>query len=341
MLWETYHTVNDTKAWINKIRCGISYTRWERGWARYARKSMEESPSKNVRAKSAVYSGTMPFSVEEYVGETKRGIPDRSKGHVRKAENKGRKQMLHKKMAKMGSHKMTWTGVHMWDRPTEKFERLREEGRRIWERDASLNTLGTEKWNDRKGSSGLVMLGRRKRFRVVKRLVRKGERREEDEVQAEKKDRRDEECRKRAGLMSMLARMARRPWKDTPELKEQKTAKKIKGMSHKELKRVVRMLYDAMDSTSRSIATANLRLCLKERKDVVFSRLVIRSPAMRETSAQKTMRAWAKSWCNWWETKKEMLVILNMDITESASKSISGILENASRKGYKKEEELK
>lgn len=103
----------------------------------------------------------------------------------------------------------------------------------------------------------------------------------------------------------------------------------------------MRMLHEAMDTTSRSIAAKNLRLCLANRKDILFLKFVAKSPALRSEKAKNELKKWLKRWSNWWEKEKEILVILDVTMTEAASKSVIGILENAGKRGYDEEETMK
>ena len=61
-----------------------------------------------------------------------------------------------------------------------------------------------------------------------------------------------------------------------------KPKEKLRKMSKPELKRVVRMLHDAMDRTSRSIAESNLRWCLRRETSVVFTKVNLLVAALQE-----------------------------------------------------------
>lgn len=128
--------------------------------------------------------------------------------------------------------------------------------------------------------------------------------------------------------------MARRPWKDKPDPLEQKTPAKLVNMNHTKIKRMSRMVHDAMDTTCRSIALKNVKLCLKTRKDVVWMRIVIKAPAMGEEKSKGKRLAWLKGWSNWWETKKQVLIVPDAQVAERAPRSVSSILENANKRGY-------
>ena len=191
----------------------------------------------------------------------------------------------------------------------------------------------------------MVVVGRRKRFRLFMRLV---PRRAKAPISGAKlrRERRDVESKKRGGLLSMLARMARRPWKQKKkggrkEEKVMKTEEKLKALSKAELKQVVRMLHGSMDRTSRSIAESNLRLCLRHDPSIVFTKLCLSSPIFKDEEAKRLVTGWLKSWAAWWEKEKGVLVILDLVVTERASCWILTSLENAKEQAYKTLEEKK
>ena len=192
----------------------------------------------------------------------------------------------------------------------------------------------------------MVVVGRRKRFRLFMRLV---PRRAKAPISGAKlrRERRDVESKKRGGLLSMLARMARRPWRkkrkkgEKREEKMMRTEEKLKAMSKAELKRVVRMLHESMDRTSRSIAEANLRLCMRHDPSVVFTKLCLSSPLFKDEEAKRLVTGWLKSWAAWWEKEKGVLVVLDLVVTERASSSILTSLENAKEQAYLPMEEKK
>ena len=118
------------------------------------------------------YSGTSRFSKSEYTGETGQGIDNRLRQHVHKGEKGKNKAKLYRFMKGIGAHQMTWTPSFMWKNCVEKYRRMREEGRTSYERASRLNELGTERIEDKQSRTGLLVLGRRKRFRLATRLAR-------------------------------------------------------------------------------------------------------------------------------------------------------------------------
>ena len=111
--------------------------------------------------------------------------------------------------------------MRMWSQKQEKYVRMRSEGRMMWERGSSLNQRGTERMGDKETKSGILMFGRRKRFRLVKRLVQLrrstmlGVGAAEAVVSA--KERQEKERQQRGPLMAMAVRPSRRPWEKEVE----------------------------------------------------------------------------------------------------------------------------
>ena len=133
---------------INFMRSTISPCRWERAWASYVgRVWMEETPVWEWGDGACVYALTIPYSRQEYLGESKIGPFQRWKGHLSKALMGG-KQAVYKMMDKMNAYKCVLTPLYMWGRMTTKVERLKEEGRLIWERNAKMNMKGTQHGGD-------------------------------------------------------------------------------------------------------------------------------------------------------------------------------------------------
>ena len=90
----------------------------------------------------------------------------------------------------------------------------------IWERDPSLSHVGTEVMRTQDTRMGACVFGRRRRWRLVKRLVIK-ERGEHHHVvnlgSAAKAQAREEALRLRKQMSAIAACMARRPFKYTAE----------------------------------------------------------------------------------------------------------------------------
>ena len=103
------------------------------------------------------------------------------------------------------------------------------------------------------------------------------------------KKRRYAEAKERGQVTSMIARMGRRPWKIQDGFDDLRTAKTIRGMKKQELKRVVRALNESVDTTTKSIAEANMKKILRKRSDVVFLNVAVGSPISRTEGTKRAV----------------------------------------------------
>jgi len=152
----------------------MSDKRWEKSWSEYVWKSWRKSPGTwDWDAQHCVYVMTVPFSKMEYIGETTRKVFTRWRGHIRKL--KTGTQQLYATMRNVGIFRSVITPLVCWDFVTEKVERLREEGKHIWNRTASLNTRGRQEGGEirKVGGGSTVLFGQRRRYRPVKQLREK------------------------------------------------------------------------------------------------------------------------------------------------------------------------
>jgi hypothetical protein len=156
------------------LRCQCSAIKREVDWAKFTRRAwFEDSGTFDLFANDAVYGITFQNSAAEYEGETKVGTEKRAKTHTQKSWSKGKKHRLQRWLATTGSHKGTFTPHRTWNRPTTKVQRLKQEGRYIWERQGSLNESGTQSWQDKSNARWDVVFGRRQRFRLFARFEAK------------------------------------------------------------------------------------------------------------------------------------------------------------------------
>jgi hypothetical protein len=76
---------------------------------------------------------------------------------------------VYKMMDKMNAYKCVLTPLYMWGRMTTKVERLKVEGRLVWERNAKTNMKGTQHGGDfRAGQVQVLYAGPIRRKPVLK-----------------------------------------------------------------------------------------------------------------------------------------------------------------------------
>lgn len=353
-LWELFFELRRLKVFINFFRARVSRNRKDREWAAFIRRAwFEDSEVFDLLASDLVYSATVPFTTLEYEGETKVGVESRTKSHIGNSTGSGKKSTLGKVLSKLGAGAAVFTPAFMWSGRTTKHARLKQEGLYIWERQGSMNTLGTERW-DSTSKRTQVVLGRRRRFRLFKRFVKLKKVTLVDGAEVQtlsakcedrkvRQQRHDDESKRRGRLVGVVARMARRPWKaaiDHLPLPSLKTVQNIAEMPRLLLKRLLRMIYECLDSTGRSIALANMKLAIRSRRDVVFIRWAVKSPIFFSDECKKAVLKALRKWAADWERAAGILVVIELAVLERASRSILDILDSTKLKGKKKLEEL-
>ena len=71
MLWKAYMQLNEVKVEMNNVRLSISHTKWEREYAEFLRETWgSESDDADPGAAEVIYSMTVTFCRDEYIGET-------------------------------------------------------------------------------------------------------------------------------------------------------------------------------------------------------------------------------------------------------------------------------
>lgn len=164
--------MNKYKAHITVLKAARSGVKWEKRWADFVEIEQRASEVVDWDAKDMGNDMTFPHSRAEYTGETGNGLRIRTIGHLRRSlGRKGRSSKLYKTLPGGRAHHAVWVPTTMWATKQTRGRRMRKEGQVMWERGSSLNELGTERQGDKETKSGILLFGRKKRFRLVKRLV--------------------------------------------------------------------------------------------------------------------------------------------------------------------------
>jgi len=345
-MWELFFMLNRAKVFLNIIRCMASRIQREVEWAQFVKRGwFEDSDSFDLFLNDAVYGISFQHSAAEYEGETKVGTERRSRTHVQKTWSKSKKHKLQKWLIAIGCHRAVFTPVRTWMDPTTKIQRLRQEGRYIWERQGSLNETGTESWQDKSNATWAVVFGRRKRVRLFARFeaIRKTELVESnpttvsDQTKAKtatgKREKHDADRVLKGRLLGTLARLARRPWKKGTDIDSLQTVITLRKMAQSTVKRITRMAFENLDTTSRSIAVSNLKVSLAIRKDVIFTTWRISSEVLQSTECHRAMLNAMKSWANDWHRRAGVLIVVEVQAYEKAANSILTILDSTKMKG--------
>ena len=132
--------------------------------------------------RSTIYQMTMQHAHNAYTGQTGQGVRKRGQQHVQKSTRRRPRNKLYRYLHGR-VHRAIWTPLVMFrNRAVRVYERIRQDGRIIWERGSSLNTAGMEAIHDLRSAAGTVVFGRRKKFRLVSRLVKTERRRRGEEL---------------------------------------------------------------------------------------------------------------------------------------------------------------
>ena len=84
---------------------------------------------------------------------------------MRRAAKGKQKGRFYRFLERIGLHNAIYTPMHMCREGAVKvYERMRGDGRGIWERSCRLTQQGTERGGDFQMSTGLLLFGRKKRF---------------------------------------------------------------------------------------------------------------------------------------------------------------------------------
>ena len=347
-MWDAIEEIAKVKMVVNMARTSMG-CKWERGWFEFVRKVWRmESPGWGWDELNCIYVITAPYTRGEYVGETKCGAFHRWRGHIRKTW-KGM-QELYLGMRKVGPFRTVLTPLYCWGRVTEKIERLRHEGKYIWERGARWNIRGRQEGGDirRVGGGSEVIFGQRRKFRKVIRLRKK----EEDEMRGkecyiggwrkerEKEERGREKAKDDAKMRALTARMARRPWKWVDEdSEEHRAVKEVRTMPETKVKHMVRMVTSGMDATSRSIARYNAKNALRKRKGIVWVHVKVKSTLMSNWRVKREVKDELRRWSKEVKTKKDLTIIMEAQYATSAGRSMVQALNNTEYEAKKRRDE--
>jgi hypothetical protein len=152
-------------------------------------------------------------------------------------------------------------------------------------------------------------------------------------VIAEKHDEFDEDRMMRGRMVGTLARLARRPWKKGTDLDSMQTVINIRSLSQNSVKRLTRMAFENLDTTSRGIAVHNVKLALAVRPDVLFTTWRVSSVVLSSENCKSAMLSSLKFWANDWKQRAGIMVVVEVAAFEKAAQSILTILDTTKIKG--------
>lgn len=344
ILWQWYFGLNKLKAMLYMTHCAVSTSKWESSWLAWIEKRWQQNEEElDWYATNVVYMCVISYSRYEYVGESSVTLEERIKTHMQCARSGASKQKFYLAVRDLGMERLIWYPVPSWRGRTTKYKRLFEEAKIIWERDPKFNSMGTQGFRDDKGHEGELLMGKRKRFKAVKRLsmlqrcMRKKKNPEEEELKNQNKI---NEMRLQGKIFRWIARLARRPMKTKAGFGQLKIVKQIREQKLSVQKRLIRMGHKTLDPVNQSIFMHNMHLILNGHTDCIVTSITIISTVMRNKRIQGVIKKKIQSWLNRWE-RKGVLVMVKTMIVKGASESLISRLGNTHIWGYRMKEEAK
>ena len=173
---------------------------------------------------------------------------------------------------------------------------------------------------------GELVTGRRKRFKLVRRLM-EFHRREEGKDELTKAELAAREERRtlavedaiyaRGKTMQLVARMARRPLEKGRNFGALKVVQEVRTMKGHKLEQVVRCGYSVLDVVGKSIFFGNLKRILKGERDAAFSKVVVKESMGGAPGMKKAVKDSVKAICRRWNRRGMQMFVLMQVVPRS------------------------
>lgn len=204
-----------------------------------------------------------------------------------------------------------------------------------------VNDIGVEHQGNFVHKRGAVLFGQRKRFRLVLRLRKLVSKVKVAFGPDERWTNFKIVLKTRKEMAALVARIGRRPWKETTEFAKRRLVQTVRRLPLNKLRILIRAVYKTQDTTGRSICRYNLRRILRYRKDLCWKYVKFTSPALGSMKAQKAVEAGIKKWGVRFQRKHRVLTIVETVFAPRASRSALDILNNTAVMGRRKKQELR
>lgn len=351
--WQLYFYVNRLKVLVYLRRVEAGTVKREKKWLEkllrcWAEGALDTGLEEGVRAEdvswkaqSLCYMCIMPWTAGSYVGETRRGLIHRVQQHlnISRKQLKGKMTKFHRQIRRLGTCRTIWLPVSSWSAGTTKHQRLKQEAELIETFDTSWNGTGVKAGPMMEGRFGEVLLmGKRKEFRdLVKFRRRRGEA-AVIHTGGEVADTGNERRRRKA-MAAWVARLIRRPLKKQRNFDELGIVKKLRSMHDREVLRVIRMVQEHYEGSSRSIGMKNIKMILSGQSRLAVFCISIRSPIFAIRGAKASVVSAVKKWVSALQ-KKELVVYATVRCTAAATPSLLDVLDNTQEMSEKRMMEL-
>lgn len=278
-------------------------------------------------------------------GETRIGFRKRIMTHVQQTHRRAGRQQLYMELRSTGVQKITWMPAKVRRRRTTRYERLREEGWHIWQRNPYFNTFGGREWEDRKRMDGELVTSKRWGFTFVKRpmgLHRRNDdewnnRTQQQVREHEKKVEKDkmEALQNRSNILISVARIARRPMYKEKGFDNPKVVQEVMEMKQSKRSQLVRCAHAVLDRVSRSIFFANLMHMVGKAHNVTFTKLTLKDSIWGVLGGKKIGRRMVDDVCNAWRKSGMQVFVVSQTIPRAANSAIT-FLNDTNKWGRKK-----
>ena len=165
------------------------------------------------------------------------------------------------------------------------------------------------------------VFGRKRRWRLVKRLINKDRTQHHDVLNLAQEAREVQSqntVHKRLVMCAIAARLSRRPLTyiaaQADEFWSLWTVQQVRELTFREFRTLTRTIFLCLDPIARSITRINVRLILRKMPRFLFKMITIQSEVCSVFAAKPLLLQSLRTWCRRWESKCSRLVISQVRI---------------------------
>lgn len=331
-LLRIHFSLNHTKLAILLLHHKHSPAKHERSWWRWVTDLWQEY-STGVQAgfaeRHVLYHFKVPWSRDEYIGETTIGLHARERSHVSAAHQHRIMMDLHVFLGQKGSHRGVWLPLTSWpNMRSTKAQRLAEAGALIWERQPSLNRDGRRVDSTRPGPHRHTVLFAQRRNRRQHLCVRQRQGARTSILSGHRQREAGRlERRRRHALISLAVRLARRPWKKLENFAQIPAIQQVRALSTRQLLRLYHVGDSFLQGVQKSIFYSNMSLALSTNAKALLLSVTIRSFLLHLRAAGRSFLRSLRSWGSQLRVLG-IIVILLVNLRPTTAKSIVQIADN-------------
>lgn len=251
-----------------------------------------------------VYEFMAPWATGRYVGETMRGFWRRIAEHMNAARRyyKSKRMKLYKDLRRLGTTRAIWYPIACWRERQTKYTRTFVETEHIEEKQPRWKDVGKQaRMITYRKNGELFVAGMKKKYRPLikeRAKTRGGETEHGDlaEDEANEKTMKENERKRRRRMLRTATRLARRPPTLLKTLPELGAARQARGLRNKDIVTLARVIEAALPGSGRSIAKANFKPILKDRRDIIFAGAEVKSALNNSKGVRPVLHAAVGQW---------------------------------------------